>query len=103
MKAPAPTLLRSEYFKNPLGLDTAQPRFTWLLEDSERGARQTAYQVLVASSSTLLEHNQGNIWDDGKIESDRSVHVVYGGPALVSRRRYHWKVRTWDKSGKIGP
>jgi alpha-L-rhamnosidase len=100
MKAPSPTSLRTEYFDNPIGLDSPEPRFAWLLEDPQRGARQSAYQILVASSSTLLEHDQGNVWDSGKVESDRSIHVSYGGPALASHRRYHWKVRTWDKNGK---
>src|SRR5262249_9216689 len=75
----------------------------WVVEDPQRGARQTAYQVLIASSSTQLEHDQGNVWDSGKVESDKSIHVVYGGPALASRRRYHWKVRTWDQSSKASP
>ncbi len=103
MKAPSPTLLRSEYFVDPIGLDSAEPRLTWLLEDPQRGARQTAYQVLVASSSTLLEHDQGNVWDSGKIDSDRSIHIAYGGKTLASRQRCHWKVRTWDRAGKPGP
>ena len=32
--------------------------------------------------------------------SDRQAHVVYEGPALESSRRYHWRVRVWDASGK---
>jgi alpha-L-rhamnosidase len=102
MKTHAPTSLRCEYFVDPLGLDCPRPGFTWMLDDPQRGARQTAYQIVVASSATLLEHDQGNVWDSGKVESDRSIHVVYEGPELVSRRRYHWKVRTWDRAGRTG-
>lgn len=44
----APVALRCEYRVNPLGLDEAQPRLTWRVESSVRGAKQTAYQILVA-------------------------------------------------------
>jgi alpha-L-rhamnosidase len=40
------------------------------------------------------------VWDSGKVAGDQSVHVVYGGPALRSGRRYWWKVRTWDAAGE---
>jgi len=38
-----PVNLRCEYLKNPLGLDMAQPRFSWMLESSERAEYQRAY------------------------------------------------------------
>lgn len=41
--------LRCEYRTNPLGIDVTAPRLSWKLESKARGARQTAYQVLVAS------------------------------------------------------
>ena len=40
--------LKCEYRINPLGLDTSQPRLSWLLESPQRGQRQTAYQVIAA-------------------------------------------------------
>jgi alpha-L-rhamnosidase len=65
-----------------------------------RGARQTAYQILVASSEKLLDGNQGDLWDSGKVESDRSNQIEYAGKPLESRMRCHWKVRVWDQEGK---
>ena len=41
-----------EYAVDPLGIDQARPRFTWILESDRRGQVQAAYQVLVASSPT---------------------------------------------------
>src|SRR5882724_6538487 len=98
-----PTHLRCEYFENPLCIDTAQPRLSWWVGDSRRNARQSAYQILVASSEANLSQDKGDIWDSRKIQSDQSVHVIYGGSALKSRQRCFWKVRTWDAQGQTSP
>ena len=92
--------LKCEYRNNPLGIDIAQPRLSWNLESRERGQRQTAYQVLVATTSEKLSQGQGDAWDSGKIESSQTVHVVYHGKPLPAGQRVYWKVRVWDKGGK---
>ena len=92
--------LRCEYLDKPLGIDTAQPRLSWVLESKERGQAQSAYQVLVASSEALLKANSGDLWDSGRVMSDQTLHVVYAGKALPSCQRCYWKVRAWDKEGK---
>lgn len=94
-----PLALRCEYRGNPKGIDEAQPRLTWRVESGERGQKQTAYQVLVASSEKLLKQDVGDLWDSGKVASDQTVNVVYAGRALVSRQECFWKVRVWDKNG----
>ena len=71
-----------------------------MLESEERGQRQTAYQVLSASSLEHLAREQGDLWDSGKVASDQSVHVAYGGRPLGSNQSAHWKVRVWDKDGR---
>src|ERR1035441_5582877 len=70
--------LKCEYRVNPLGLDTAQPRLSWLLESPERGERQTAYQVLAATTKELLAKGSGDLWDSGKVSSSASVQVEIG-------------------------
>lgn len=94
-----PVALRCEYRSNPLGIDEAQPRLTWRVESGERGQKQTAYQILVASSEKLLRAGMGDLWDSGKISSDQSVNVVYSGKPLASRQQCYWKVCVWDKDG----
>ena len=94
-----PSDLRCEYNASPLGIDTTQPRLFWKLASVGRGARQTAYQVLVASSEEQLRRHQGDLWDSGKVGSDRSVFVPYAGRSLTSRQRCVWKVRVWDQTG----
>jgi alpha-L-rhamnosidase len=94
--------LTCEYAVNPLGIDVAQPRFGWTLESSWRGQMQSAYQVLVASSEANLKRNNGDKWDSGKVDSGRSVNIVYQGKPLASREKCWWKVRCWGREGKVG-
>jgi alpha-L-rhamnosidase len=49
--------LSVEYRQNPLSVDVAQPRLGWNIVSDVRGERQSAYQVLVASTSELLAKN----------------------------------------------
>ncbi len=95
----SPVNLRCEYLSNPLGIDVRQPRFAWVLEHSQRGQKQSAYQVLVATRPALLDQDKGDAWDSGKVESDDSTQVVYNGKTLESGRPYYWKVRFWDFDG----
>ena len=92
--------LKCEYRVNPLGLDTARPRLSWRLESAQRGQRQTAYQVLAASSPERLAKGTGDIWDSGKVASGESVQVAYGGQPLRAGQRVYWKVRSWDGEGE---
>jgi hypothetical protein len=32
-----PTSLKTEFLDNPLGIDTAKPRFSWIVEDTTHG------------------------------------------------------------------
>ncbi len=97
--------LRCEYRDNPLGIDAQKARLAWKIEDKiqtpeTRNQKQTAYQVLVASSPALLSQDQGDLWDSGKVVTDQSIQVEYAGKQLDSRMICHWKVRVWDKDGK---
>lgn len=94
-----PVELRCEYRVDPLGIDVAQPRLFWKLQSNERGQRQTAYRVLVASTPQQLAADDADLWDSGRVESDATTHVAYAGPPLLSRTRCYWKVRVWDRSG----
>lgn len=73
------------------------------MHDVRRGARQAAYQVLVASSPERLAKDEGDLWDSGKVESDQSAQVIYAGKPLVSGADCHWKVRLWDADGIATP
>jgi len=91
------TDLTCEYRCDPLGIDVTEPRLSWKLQSPWRGQKQTAYQLIVATSEKLLAEERGDLWDTGKVTSDRSIFVRYAGKPLVSRQRCFWKVRIWDK------
>ncbi|MHB1157776.1 MAG: glycoside hydrolase family 78 protein [Phycisphaerales bacterium] len=99
----APDHLRCEYQTEPLGMEETTPRLSWQVRDGRRDARQTAYQVFVASTSAKLRADDADVWDSGKTAGDQSVHVVYGGAKLRSGRRYWWKACTWDAAGQASP
>jgi alpha-L-rhamnosidase len=95
--------LRCEFLKDPLGIDTPQPRLSWIIapgKGSLREQKQTAYQVLVASSLKELKAGRGDVWDSGQVSSDQSVQVRYGGKALRSEQECFWKVRVWGQDVK---
>lgn len=92
-----PQHLRCEYRVNPLGIDQREPRLSWIVVSSQRGAEQTAYQIRVASSQEKLDRDVGDLWDTGKVDSDETACVVYEGKPLSSGRLCFWKVRIWDK------
>ena len=98
--------LRCEYLEKPWGVDVKTPRLSWILtatDSGHRGLRQTAYQILVASTQEKLVEDQGDLWDSGRVESDRTLHVQYGGKPLGARQRCYWKVRVWDNDGQASP
>jgi len=92
--------LSCEHLVDPVGIDVKLPRLSWVLSSGQRDQLQTAYQVLVASSPDLLNVKKADLWNSGKVESEQSVLVEYGGKSLASRERCWWKVRVWDKNGK---
>ena len=94
---------RCEYLADPLGIDAAKPRLSWVIEETnpvpaERGLAQTAYQILVASTPELLAKDQGDLWDSGKVASDRSSQIEYAGKPLTSRQPCYWKVGVFTNS-----
>jgi alpha-L-rhamnosidase len=92
-----PVELLCEGKTNPTGIATAEPTFNWKNEANVNKSHQTAYQILVASSAALLEKNDVDLWNTGKVLSSKSVWIPYGGKALESRSVAYWKVKVWDQ------
>ena len=84
--------LRTDYLDRPLGIDLRRPRLSWVCDG---GLRQTAYRI-------VAERDGRQIWDTGKVESPRTTHIEYGGPALRSRDRVTWSVTLWDETDTPG-
>lgn len=91
--------LRTDNVVNPLGIDNPTPALSWQLTGRVNGQRQSAYRILVAQQPGDLRSGRDLLWDSGKVTSDESVGIPYGGPALASSHRYYWSVQVWDQSG----
>lgn len=85
-----------EYHTNPLGIDIQKPRLSWQIVSSENNFTQSAYEIKVTDQAP----NGKIIWSSGKVNSDKSIDIVYEGPALKSAQRVYWQVRIWDSKNK---
>ena len=93
--------LQCENLTEPQGLGTSVPALSWKINSSVNGTKQKAYQVLVASDLTLLNDNDADLWNSGKVKSDQQLFVSYSGKPLISRSLCVWKVRVWDGKNKV--
>lgn len=66
------TDLRCEDLIAPIGVDLPQPTMSWRMEQAggPRGQKQTAYQILVSSTTAKLAANDGDLWDSGQVSSE---------------------------------
>ena len=80
--------LRCDFRANPLGIEDAQPRLSWVVSGAGRGVVQTACQVMVASGPGCSTR-KANLWDSGRV-SRRSAHATPLRSATAC-----WRVRVW--------
>lgn len=95
-----PTDLRCEYLTDPIGIHERAPSLSWKVESSVRGARQTAYEIIAASSKANLTPTRADLWRSGKVRSGETLGRPYQGPPLRSRQGVWWAVRVWDGAGR---
>ena len=96
--------LQCEQLIDPQGIDVLHPRLSWTLsaDAGENDLRQTAWQLLVASSPELLTAGKGDLWTTPRMPGDQSLMIVYGGKPLTSGMTCYWRVRVWTKGGLTG-
>jgi alpha-L-rhamnosidase len=101
-QAPAASVarLRCEYMENPLGIDTAAPRLSWVIQGGARGWMQSAYRIQVASSAALLSAGKADLWDSRRVSSGQTLGVRYAGKGLGSGARAFWRVQVWGSNGR---
>ncbi len=87
--------LRVEYRNTPLGIDVAQPRFSWQMAATagERGYTQTAYQIEVKDPKGAV------VWDSHRTEISNALAIRYAGSPLQAATRYSWTVTVWNQAG----
>ena len=84
--------MRTEYLKDPIGIDIVKPRFFW---NCEGGKKQTAYQI-------ICKRADHTVWDSGKVLSHAMTQIPYEGKPLRSRDVITWEVKLWDENGNSG-
>ena len=83
--------LKTEYLKNPIGIDIKRPRLFW---NCEGGIKQTAYIV------SLKKENGTEFWKSEKILGDK---MYFDLPFdLKSRQRVYWNITLFDENGNMG-
>jgi hypothetical protein len=89
--------LQTDNRYNPLGTNRV-PVFIWQLTSPERGAVQTAFRIIVASSLEKLKADNGDLWDSKKVLSAKQSWIKYAGNPLSPGTKYFWKVKVWNKT-----
>lgn len=92
--------LTCEMTENPLAVVQNQPRLSWQLVSKEFYASQIGYQILVSSSEEKLKNGEGDIWNSGRVNSEKNLQITYSGTPLKSETKYFWKVKVWNQKGK---
>ena len=77
--------LQCEYLNAPLAIDNTTPHFGWKMTGAQNGISSSAYQVLVATELDKLNEEEADLWNSGKVSSDTSIGIAYGGKAQIGR------------------
>lgn len=95
---PSPTGLMVELLRAPheAVITDSIPELSWIVP--AEGVSQIAYHVLVATSPDLLRNNKADMWDSGKISTNKSINVSYGGKKMEPNNAYFWKVKIWGEN-----
>ncbi|MBO7655622.1 MAG: alpha-L-rhamnosidase N-terminal domain-containing protein, partial [Kiritimatiellae bacterium] len=92
---------RCEFMRDPVGVDTLTPRFSWVLTESDpaiRGQKQTAFELMVTADQPPLTKGADLLWRTKQIQTDPAI--LYDGRPLQPGKPYFWRVRVWDKENK---
>lgn len=88
------TQLRTCDLRQPLGIDTPAPTFSWQVQSDERGFQQASYRITVA------ETDGPTVWDSGTVGSPLQSGIAYSGAALQSLKPYAWTVTVTGTDGQ---
>ena len=97
-----PENLRCEHLAGPLGIDSLQPRLSWILRATpadQRGQLRPPTRSSWPAAEKTLAAGQGDLWDSAKWRPESCAEIVYAGRPLESYQWCYWKVRVWDNRG----
>lgn len=93
--------LRTESTTNPTGVSNS-PRLSWKLDSGERGAFQSAYEIVAATSPEKLDEKKADLWATRKKKGATRLLLSWQGKPLKNGQKVYWKVRVWDKEDQPG-
>ena len=85
--------LRVENLDIPMGIDTAEPRFSWMLTSDKKDVLQTGYHIIVSS-------DKGEVWNTGRVESREQLWIPYRGQHLKGGQHLTWRVKVFTNKGE---
>lgn len=96
-----PVDLAVEFIREPSAVKIldAKPEYSWVLPNGKEF--QSGYQILVSSSLTRINLNDGDVWDSGEVRSENALGIEHSGQDLKTGQTYYWKVRIWDESNRL--
>lgn len=99
----APTGLLCDLLPHPelAAITNKTPDLGWIVNAGVKNDYQTAYQVEVATSASVLQGDRPDLWNTEKVSSSQSINIAYKGKGLEPHKSYYWRVRTWGRTGKM--
>ena len=89
------TELKVQALATPLAVEDKNPLFSWQMNSSSHGQKQSAYQIIVTR-----ENDKKVVWDSRKVASGMSANVKYEGDVLRPDTAYRWNLTVWDAAKK---
>lgn len=74
-------------------------QFSWKIPSTVQS--QKGYQIIVASSKYLIDHNVGDVWDSGNIRSNEPYSEIAEKKFPQNNTTYFWKVRYFDEYNRL--
>ena len=87
--------VRFEHLDETLGIGTARPRLSWIVETQATGWLQGAYEIEAFAPDGRLRGQTG------RVECSESVLVPWPFGPLASRERVAVRVRVWGSDGQV--
>src|SRR6201996_1473152 len=80
----SPTGLLCDLLPHPelVAITNKTPDFGWIVNAGVKEDYQTAYQVEVATSASLLQGDHPDLWNTDKVSSAQSINITYKGKSL---------------------
>jgi alpha-L-rhamnosidase len=97
-----PINLRSDFDPSLPRLSRRQLRLSWQLTARQRGARQTAFQIVTARSRADLNKEKAWTWNSQKVEGSMQSFYPTPNDWEADRGETWWRVRVWGENGRVG-